>query len=301
MTRTLAHIINPVVVGESSDLFIAQPITFRTMQTARDFARDTVQVSLFSANYPEDASLVPEGFEPTPYLERSILDFGKFSKQRKLPLLKDILDRLYAATDAEYLIYTNVDIALMPYFYLAVNEYIAMGCDAFVINRRSISACYQTVAQIPRMYAEAGQPHPGYDCFVFKRDVYPHYQLAHVCIGATRVGLALLANLVAFAKHFHEFTDVHLTFHLGDDQGWTRQEYNDYTAFNEREVYKVLAALQQGSGPFTEESRLGAFLLEMRKKRNLAFAAPLFAEEVIQTSRLDKLKQHFLGRSSRGR
>jgi len=35
-----------------------------------------------------------------------------------LPLLSDILDRLYAATDAEYLIYTGVDIALPTVFLL---------------------------------------------------------------------------------------------------------------------------------------------------------------------------------------
>ncbi len=34
----LAHIINPVAVQGSSDLFIAQPITFETMKVARNFA-----------------------------------------------------------------------------------------------------------------------------------------------------------------------------------------------------------------------------------------------------------------------
>ena len=35
---------------------------------------------------------------------------GDFQKEIKLPLIHDILERLYNASDADYLIYTNVDI-----------------------------------------------------------------------------------------------------------------------------------------------------------------------------------------------
>ena len=35
MALKLAHIVNPVVVSQSSDLFVAQPITFQTMIEAR--------------------------------------------------------------------------------------------------------------------------------------------------------------------------------------------------------------------------------------------------------------------------
>ena len=49
--REIAHIINPFIVGKSSDLFVAQPLTFETMRIAKEFARDRADVTLFSAQY----------------------------------------------------------------------------------------------------------------------------------------------------------------------------------------------------------------------------------------------------------
>ena len=61
--RKIAHIINPIKVDRSSDLFIAQTITFETMKIAHDFAKEKVKVDLFSAQYPEDRCIIPNGFK----------------------------------------------------------------------------------------------------------------------------------------------------------------------------------------------------------------------------------------------
>jgi hypothetical protein len=235
----IAHIVNPVVVGESSDLYIAQPITFETMRLAQSFAQGQGDVTLFTAQYPEDHPMVPEGFHITPDLERSVLDLGAFEHKRKLPLIKDVLDRLYEATTADYLVYTNVDIALQPCFYLAVSRLIDLGFDALVITRRSITPTYQRLQDIPLMFGEIGERHPGFDCFVFKRSVYPDYFLASACIGAGRVGKVLLLNLIVHATKFGLFKGLHLTFHLGDERVW-RSSHEAYLLHNERELRKVL-------------------------------------------------------------
>lgn len=211
MMRRIAHLINPFVVSESSDLFVAQPITFETMKRAREFAHGQVEVALLTAQYPEDRSVVPAGFQLTPDLERSILDRGTFRKRRKLPLLADILDRLYEASEAEYLIFTNTDIGLLPYFYVAVDKMIEEGYDGFVINRRVITSRYRSLDEIPLMYTEIGWSHEGHDCFVFRRDVYPYYRLGDICLGVPGVGRALLWNVVCHANEFREFTGKHLT------------------------------------------------------------------------------------------
>ncbi len=180
----IAHIINPVIVNEFSDLHIAQPIAFATMQTAQKQAEGKVDVTIYTAQYPEDRAIIPESFIQTPDLDRSILDIAKFQLPRKLPLIKDILDRLYeAAPDADYLIYTNADIALQPHFYTEVAKIIEQGYDAFVINRRTIPDKYKDISEIPLMYAEKGKPHPGQDCFVFKRSLYPKFYLETHAIG----------------------------------------------------------------------------------------------------------------------
>ncbi len=263
--KTLAHILNPVLVDSSSDLYVAQPITFETMRIARDFCAGQVHVEFFSAQYAEDHVVVPDGFQPTLDLERSVLDVGNFQQRRKLPLLADILDRLYEATDAEYLIYTNVDIALMPNFYLAVDQIIDSGYDGFVINRRVISDRYHDTSQIPAMYAEIGEPHRGWDCFVFRRDAYPKYRLGTVCVGAPRVDLALIANVVAFSQRFGVFKDLHLTFHIGSELAWRHRAYSDYAEHNTREVLRLLAELERDVGPFERSSPPGAFLFKRQR------------------------------------
>jgi hypothetical protein len=249
--KTFGHIINPVIVDKSADLYRAQPITFETMRIARDFALDVVEVRLLTAQYPEDRALAPAWFQPTPDLDRSILDIGTFQKERKLPLLVDIFNRFYtAAPDADYMIYSNVDIALMPHFYLAVKRFIDAGYDAFAINRRTISENFTGIEDIPFMFSEVGEEHPGHDCFVFKRDIHPRFILGDVCIGINWVGRVLLWNLICHSQNFNEFKSTHLTFHLGNDKKWEGDGHSDYAAHNKREALKVLAELERQYGPF---------------------------------------------------
>lgn len=243
--KTIGHIINPVIVDKSSDLYRAQPITFETMRIARDFALNVVEVRLLTAQYPEDRALVPEWFQPTSDLERSILDIGTFRKERKLPLLVDILDRLYTgAPEADYLIYTNVDIGLMPYFYTAVNHMTEMGFDAFVINRRTIRKKQDDVKKIDLMYSEIGIKHPGYDCFVFKKSLYPIFKLGTACVGANWIGRVFIVNLICHSDNFRIFDNSHLTFHLGDEMSWKNPDFNDLHEHNEMELHKILLEYQ---------------------------------------------------------
>lgn len=241
----IAHLINPVKVDKTVDLYWAQPITFETMRIAKAYARDTVDVTLLSAQYREDADFVPGFFKKTENLERSILEVGDFYRKRKLPLLKDILDNLYSSSDADYLVYSNCDIALMPYFYTAIAQIIAQGYDAFVIDRRTIPATYSKVEDIPFMYAAAGEPHKGFDCFVFKRELYPEFQLGDVCVGIQVVGRLLLWNLVSTAKKFKEFKNSHLTFHIGNERVWKKVEFADYKIHNRKEAQNSLKKIDE--------------------------------------------------------
>ncbi|GFE67894.1 hypothetical protein [Chroococcus sp. FPU101] len=237
----IAHIINPVIVGESSDLFIAQPITFDSLKVAQEYASNHgVKVELYSSQFSEDHEIIPEYLIKTPDLTRSILDLGDFKIKRKLPFIKDILDRLNQASDADYFVYTNVDIAVVPHFYVVVAELIAQGYDSLVINRRTISQNYKTPQEIHLMYSEIGTNHPGYDCFIFSKNSYKNFSLFNTFIGAIPVGACLLINLYYTSKSFKVFKDLHLTFHLGDDGFWKTGKLNDYELFNIRETNATL-------------------------------------------------------------
>lgn len=237
----IAHIINPVIIDDkSSDLHIAQPITFETIKTAQQQAQGKVNVTLYTAQYQEDREIIPASFIQTPDLERSILDIATFQVPRKLPLIKDILARLYeAAPDADYLIYTNVDIHLQPQFYVEVAKLIQQGYDAFVINRRTIPDKYKDIQEIPQMYLEKGSSHPGHDCFIFKRNLYEKFYLENHVIGVGACFRSMLLNCLCHAEKFQEFTDLYLTFHIGNQETWKDDKLQDYLEHNKNEIQKI--------------------------------------------------------------
>jgi hypothetical protein len=230
------------------------------MRVARRFASDDVDVTLLCCHYPEDAKMIPLNFSVTPKLDRSVLDLGSFSYPRKLPLLRDILQRLYEATDADVLIYSNVDIGLQPSFYSSVARLLAAGHDGFAVNRRTIFGHYNEPKDLPLAFAEAGEPHPGHDCFVFVRDLYPNFNVGNVCLGAAWVGRVLLWNLCVHAKHFYEFKKLHLTFHIGNDKAWKADHLSDYELHNRKEAAGVLQTLNDRFGPFGADHPIFPYL-----------------------------------------
>jgi len=265
---SIAHIINPVIADSTSDLVVAQPITFETMRIAREFAYDAVNIDLYAIQfYNEPRVPLPDIFQRTPGLTRSVADIKTFKQRKNLPLIKDILDTLYESSQADYLIYTNVDIALQPYFYKAVDMFIGQGYDAFVIDRRTITDKYTSIDQIPLMYAEIGEPHKGYDCFIIKRELYPKFKLGTICIGTAWVGRALLANMATYAARFKEFRNEHLTFHIGDSCTWRNETFNDYFQENWNEYLTIFQQLEMECGQF--ESMVRSYLLDSGDKRNI--------------------------------
>ncbi len=253
---TIAHLINPFQPPAGSEWEYVQPITFASMKAAveaveeregdteaariekglgargedREAARiekgfeapgpevpGPIKVSLLTAQFPEDRTYIPDYFIKTPDLERSVLDFHPTTTAPKYPLIGDLMARLYENSDAEYLVYTNIDIAVQPGFYAFIAEQTRRGLKAFIINRRRIPDRYRKVEELPEMYAEEGKPHPGFDCFVFHRSLYPHFRFAHVCVGIPFIGILTAQNLFAFGEPFALFEDEHLTFHIGED------------------------------------------------------------------------------------
>jgi len=224
------------------------------MRRAKAFAKTQhIDVELMATHYAEDSVLVPTFIKKLPLLERSVKDIQTFNIPRKLPLIQDILLKGYQHSNADYLIYTNVDIALLPHFYTSVAAFIEQGCDALVINRRTISQTYSRVEDIMCMYAEVGKKHPGYDCFVFRRELVPSMLLKEICIGATAIGLVMIANLLKKSNAFVLLENVHLTFHIGDDRRWNTNKYDDYRKHNEGLAKEILETLEETYGAFSPD------------------------------------------------
>jgi hypothetical protein len=241
--HTIAHIVNPFKASEASDLFVAQPITFESMLRAKSNAKEVVNVELWTACFEEDKSVAPSSFNNTPFLTRSVLDTFSFQKEMKLPLIGDILERLYASSQADYFIYTNVDIGLYPDFYVRVNALINEGYDACIINRRRLPEIYDSTEDLDRIYKDYGKSHPGFDCFVFSRKMFPKFQLSDVCIGVPFIGITLAQNVFCFANEYTIVEDENLTFHIGMEI-YKKRAPRDYFKYNRKEFWKAMHLLK---------------------------------------------------------
>ena len=234
----IAHLINPVRSPIDSDLTYAQPLTFESMRRAAEEAKDVARIELLSAQYPEDQEIIPPYFERTPDLRRCVADVHSFGVYRKLPLIADLVERLYLGSDAPWLIYTNVDIILHPTFYQQVASRIRSGLDAFIINRRRVPDHYRSLDDLPKILELDGEPHPGFDCFVFHRSFYPKFQMGRVCVGMPFIEMIFSQNLFCHAKHFQLFDRDHLTFHVGMEIFKKRDP--EYFGFNKAEFWRTI-------------------------------------------------------------
>ncbi len=236
----IVHIVGPVKVPKNNNLFSAQPITFESMKRAQVHVKKSpIEVILCTTQYDEDKEIIPDYFHQLSNLNRSVESINPSLKGRKLPLIKDILEKTNELSDVDYIIYTNVDIAVMPNFYETIHEYIHLGHDAIIVNRRRISNKYSSKEELPLMYAELGKSHPGFDCFIFKKKLLNQLILDEICVGIPFLEVSLLHNLLAFAEKPLVLFDKHLTFHLGMDVlGFNK---NAYYFHNKQTFFKKIS------------------------------------------------------------
>jgi hypothetical protein len=234
----LVHIVNPVKVNKNSDLFIAQPITFGSMIAAKNHTKHKSQILQCTTQYEEDVEFIPAEFTILSNLNRSVMDVNSSLKGRKLPLLNDILQRIQEVENCDYCVFTNVDIALMPQFYDVVFYNINKGHDAIVINRRRLNNDYSSVDELPLMYSDLGKSHPGFDCFVFKKELMNSFVLDEICVGIPFLEAALVHNIFSFANNPLFIPDAHLTFHIGMDV--MANNNNEYYRHNRKVFFKSI-------------------------------------------------------------
>ena len=227
----IAHIINVTEINESkkaSYLHIAQPLTTKSMVMAKKKAESIINVELIAIKHSSEKVNIPSGFTWIPDLNKYAWEHINVLKnvvpRKPLPLLKDIIFSLYNSSDAEYFIYTNLDIGLYPHFYLKIKEIIDEGYDAFCINRRDLPKYYEGVklddSKIELICGLEGSRHNGIDCFVFKREIVPSLNLGNVYIGYPPVGQVLKTQIEFNSKKFLWVKDERLTFHIGSDKTW---------------------------------------------------------------------------------
>lgn len=238
------HVINPVKMPEGHELSWTQPMVFESMRIAQERGSQKAEVVLLSAAFREDRDYAPAYFERSEDLQESVQDFGPFKDKRRLPLIREVIDKAYQFSQGgDWLVYTNSDIVLLPHFYETIERLIEKEqTDAMVINRRRIGIEYQKIEDLPLVWAEMGKSHPGFDCFVFKREFVPRMNFENICIGVPFIGVSTAHNLFALAENPKYYDGLHITVHMGMlvNPGRPRDTYYH----NRREFKKVTSALK---------------------------------------------------------
>jgi len=250
----IRHVINPVGAGAPESLQRAQSITLESIERALAFSRDRLDIEVVAVGEASDP-IPPSWIRWEPLITRTLADFPEAQTDRRLPLLQDLLDGFWLDTGPDGIgdpgwdlgIFTNIDIGLQPTFYDVVTDLFREGYDGLSITRRTIIDS-PVNAPLSRLSAQAGQPHPGHDCFVFTPSVLADVDVDLVAVGIPFVGRALLLHLEQAAQRFGLFGDLHLTFHLGNDRTWTSERNRAARGFNQRAIVRSLAKLRSRLG-----------------------------------------------------
>jgi hypothetical protein len=242
---SFTHVINPFNAVSGSEHDIAQSTTLRSISMAKKCTPD-IPVEVLCVVYPEDKGVVPAEFICLDILSRSISDFVESDLSIKLPLLFDFLSAgidYSSKGDNEYLIYSNIDIGLMPFFYQTITDILNKGFDAVVVNRRSVDHDLHGEDNYGLLLSSMGKKHPGSDCFVVKKDLVDKFVRSQCCLGVINVMKSLMFNMAATAEKMVIVADAHATFHIGDDRRWTNEKFKPYTSHNRSEAERVAREL----------------------------------------------------------
>ena len=144
--------------------------------------------------------VVPDHFIKLKYL-KNFYNTNNNTSNKKFPFVKDILDLAYDNSDQnDFIIHSETDIILSPYFYDSVSDLINDGYDSIIINSRNVSNKYSDIQSLSRIWSEVGVPNIGWDCFIFKKELYDKFMLGDGIVGVNSIGKILYINLRNFSQ-----------------------------------------------------------------------------------------------------
>lgn len=150
-----------------------------------------------------------------------ILNLGQ---SQKLPMIGDILaTALKICNDGDYICYINSDI-ICPYWFfdfLAGSIRTHSKATGFIINRKDVLDpnfdYYEDDGRQPIIY------HPGYDCFLFPKDMLNSSFFGMCTVGLPPVGALLATNMLGNLSDVKLINDSVVTIHRGDGRQGTWQ------------------------------------------------------------------------------
>ena len=227
---------------------VASRITYESLRIAAEQGRGYgIHIEVNAVVLLGDEIAIKPPAKLSGILERTVQDICPLRPQRPYPLISDILRVGAESTNCDYLIFSNMDIAVQPDFYLQLNEIIERRFEPgapFTVYRRNIPSYFNSIDQLPEMYREGGKIAYGYDCFVFPKSYVAQMDLGNCCIGAAHFDYLLFMALDAVSGfRVRRINDIPLTFHIGNDIAWSSQM--DYIEYNLVESLNAIERMRE--------------------------------------------------------
>jgi hypothetical protein len=244
---SFTHVLNPFPSKAGSEHATASRVTWQSLRVAHArAAQQGIAVTFRAVILPGDEAAIEPPISETAYLMRTVQDVAKLAPRRLLPLIADILNIGSEAASTSHLIFSNMDIAVQPDFYMSLRDTIAgqVGPNTpFTVARTNIDAALAD-SPLETMYAATGPLGQGYDCFVIPLGMVRALDLGECCIGAPHFDNLLVMELDVLAPDgVKTMSDVHLTFHLGNDIAWAAMI--DYVEHNLAQCLQAISRMRQ--------------------------------------------------------
>ena len=211
MALKVLHLINPYAVNDAHQRSIME-LTLKSIEDAICFCTSAIEIQVLAITDEQEQVNLPATFIHRAVPLKKIGAVNATLQQLPYPLIQNLIDEAFKE-QFDYLIYTNMDIILLPHFYRFLADTIPAN-DAVVINRRRI-AQRKPVPSLAEIQAELGWSHPGFDCFVVKRSVLEQFDFKEICIGVPFLESAFVHQIAAYSNAPRYVLDAHLTVHFG--------------------------------------------------------------------------------------
>lgn len=149
---------------------------------------------------------------------RTKVDFILTLRQsQKLPMIGDILNTAnQVCNDNDYVCYMNSDI-IVPYWFF---DFLASSIrthpknTGFIINRKDILNSTFSFSEDTGYLAM--RYHPGFDCFIFPKNILGTSYFGRCTVGFPPIGALLATNMLANLDEVKLINDSVVTLHRGD-------------------------------------------------------------------------------------
>jgi hypothetical protein len=215
MTK-IAHVVNPVKIDQESEFFKIQKSTLQSIEIARTHSDPNDEIDLwYVQGYLENFNLT-NPWNILGSLSRNISSQNSDLASRNLPVFQDIIDIInQKLSNYDIVIYSNMDIAVLPFFYDFISHAYQLDHDAIVINRRRISSQFINEKSITNSFVEIGKSHPGFDCFALSPSIYKKLNFESICLGIPFFEVSMIHQIAVYSRNPYWVLDKHLTFHFG--------------------------------------------------------------------------------------